>query len=275
LPSIIDQMTDIYCFVDDFLKAHTGLAHWRRSPHATPAFADSEVITIGLMQSFLGVASLKRTYDLIAKNFATAFPRLCSYQQWLARLHRLTPLIGRLFESARRLGHCRLYLMDSKPIPVCKAIRHGRVRLLRDEGAYFGKSSTGWFFGFKLHTLRDINGCIVDAILTAGNLDDRGPASELAEAVAGGVVLADLGYDGPQLAEMLAEQSELLLITRRDVPDKRELHSSVRQGVETLFSQLWHRFIDRVFSRSWRGLWNTIKLKLLSYNLRHCGIVSA
>jgi hypothetical protein len=275
LPSIIDQMTDIYCFVDDFLKAHADLAHWRRSPNALPAFADSEVITIGLMQSFLGVASLRQTYDLIARNFAAAFPRLCSYQQWIARLHRLTPLIGRLFESARLLGRCRLYLIDSKPIPVCKAIRHGRVRLLREEGAYFGKSSAGWFFGFKLHTLRDINGCIVDAILTAGNLDDRGPASELAEALDGGVVLADLGYDGPQLAEMLAKENELLLMTRRDVPDKRELHSSVRQGIETLFSQLWHRFIDRVFSRSWRGLWNTIKLKLLSYNLRHCGIVSA
>jgi len=275
LPSIIDQMTDIYCFVDDFLKAHAGLAHWRRSPNAMPAFSDSEVITIGLMQSFLGVASLKQTYDLIAKNFATAFPRLCSYQQWIARLHHLTPLIGRLLESARFLGSCRLYLIDSKPIPVCKGIRHGRVRLLRDEGAYFGKSSAGWFFGFKLHTLRDINGCIVDAMLTAGNLDDRGPASELAEAVEGGILLADLGYEGPQLAELLAEQSEMLLITRRDVPEQRELHSSVRQGIETLFSQLWHKFIDRVFSRSWRGLWNTIKLKLLSYNLRHCGIVSA
>lgn len=275
MPSIIDQMTDIYCFVDDFLKNHSGLADWRRSPNASPAFSDSEVITIGLIQSFLGVASLKQTYDLIAKNFASAFPRLCSYQQWLHRLHRLTPLIGRLFESARFLGSYHLYLIDSKPIPVCKAIRHGRVRLLRDEGAYFGKSSAGWFFGFKLHTLRDINGCIVDAILTAGNLDDRGPASQLAEAVEGGVVLADLGYEGPQLAEMLAEENELLLITRRDVPDKRELHSSVRQGIETLFSQLWHKFIDRVFSRSWRGLWNTIKLKLLSYNLLRCGIVSA
>src|SRR6185369_16298794 len=104
------------------------------------------------------------------------------------------------------------------------------------------------FFGFKLHTLRDINGGGVDAMLTAGNLDDRGPASELAEAVNGGVVLADLGYDGPQLGEMLAEQNKLLLITRRDVPEKRELHSSVRQGIETLFSQLWHKFIDRVFS---------------------------
>jgi len=227
------------------------------------------------MQSFLGVASLKQTYQLIADNFASAFPQLCSYQQWLARLHRLSPIIGRLFESARLLGDCRLYLIDSKPIPVCKAIRHGRVRLLRDEGAYFGKSRTGWFFGFKLHTLRDVQGCILDAVLTAGNIDDRGPATELAEAVAGGVVLADLGYSGPELAEMLAEENELLLMTRRDVPEQRELHSSVRQGIETLFSQLWHKFIDRVFSRSWRGLWNTIKLKLLSYNLRHCDIVSA
>src|SRR5215475_8551763 len=207
-------MTEIYCFVDDYLKAHTGLAHWRRSPNAKPAFADSEVISIGLMQSFLGVASLKQTYDLIAENFASAFPRLCSYQQWLQRLHRLSPIIGRLFESARLLGNCRLYLIDSKPIPVCKAIRHGRVRLWRDEGAYFGKSSAGWFFGFKLHTLRDMNGGIVDAILTSGNLDDRGPASERAETVDGGVVLADLGYEGLQLAEMLAEENDLLLIRR-------------------------------------------------------------
>ena len=275
MASIIDQMTQIYCFADDFLKAHTGLAQWRRSPNADPAFTDSEVITIALMQSYIGVDSLKQTYTIITENFASAFPLICSYQQWIARLHKLSPLIGRLFESARLLGNCRLYLIDSKPIPVCKAIRHGRVRLLRDAGAYFGKSSAGWFFGFKLHTLCDIKGCVVDAMLTSGNLDDRGPASELAEAVDGGVVLADLGYDGAELAENLFEQSDLLLITRREVTEKRELHSSVRQGIETLFSQLWHKFIDRVFSRSWAGLWNTIKLKLLSYNLRHCGIVSA
>src|SRR2546423_14557658 len=97
-------MTDIYCFVDDFLKAHADLAHWRRSPNALPAFADSEVITIGLMQSFLGAAPLNQTYDLIAENFAAAFPRLCSYQQWTARLHPLTPLHGRPVASARPPG---------------------------------------------------------------------------------------------------------------------------------------------------------------------------
>ena len=271
---IIDQMTQTYVFVDDFLKSHVGLAHWRSSPNCRPDFTDAEVITIALMQSCLGVASLKQTYKLITNNFHSAFPLLPSYKQWIARLHNLSPVVGRLFESARRLGTCKLYLIDSKPIPVCKAIRHGRVRLLREEGAYFGKSSAGWFFGFKLHTLRDKGGCIVDAVLTSGNLDDRDPALELAQAIEGGVVLGDLGYSGPKLAELLAQESSLLLITRRDMPEKRELHSSIRQDIETLFSQLWHKFIDRVFSRSWRGLWNTIKLKLLSYNLRHCGIVS-
>jgi len=62
-------------------------------------------------------------------------------------------------------------LAGSKPIPVCKTIRHGRVRLLREDGAYFGKTSGGGFSALKLHTLRDISGCII-AILTSGNLDD-------------------------------------------------------------------------------------------------------
>jgi len=32
--------------------------------------------------------------------------------------------------------------------------------------------------------------------------------------------------------------------------------------------------VDRVFARSWRGLWNTIQLKVLPYNLRHAGVLS-
>lgn len=44
--SIEQQMTEIYCFVDDFLKAHPRRAQWRRSPNRRPRFTDSEVITI-------------------------------------------------------------------------------------------------------------------------------------------------------------------------------------------------------------------------------------
>lgn len=42
-----------------------------------------------------------------------------------------------------------------------------------------------------------------------------------------------------------------------------------------MFSQWWHQFIDRVFSRSWKGLSNTLKLQALHYNLVYAGVVSA
>jgi hypothetical protein len=47
----------------------------------------------------------------------------------------------------------------------------------------------------------------------------------------------------------------------------------VRERIETVFSGLWARFIDRVFSRSWEGLWSTLKLKMLHYNLCLAGIL--
>ena len=67
----------------------------------------------------------------------------------------------------------------------------------------------------------------------------------------------------------------MLVLTRADAPEKKHLLAQVRQGIETSFSQLWCKFLDRVFSRSWRGLWNAVQLKVIYYNLRHAGFLSA
>jgi transposase len=277
MKSVDYHMTEIYCFVDEFFKGHSHLAQWRRSPHAQPQFSDAEVLTVALLQGVLGVATLKQTYRLVAQNWRAAFPQLPSYKQWVSRLHHLLPLVGQLLGTTcgHALTAARLYLIDSKPIPLCQPIRHGRVRLLRDEGAYFGKTSKGWFFGFKLHVLRHIDGRILNLILTPGNWDDRDPALALVQSVEGGVTLGDLGYRGPECAARLAEDAEMLLITRDRAPAQKFLLSQVRQGIETTFGQLWWKFLDRVFSRSWQGLWNTIQLKVLFYNLLHAGVVSA
>jgi hypothetical protein len=275
--SVDDSMLMIYCFVDDFLTTHPALAQWRRSPHARPRFSDAEALTIALLQSVLEVATRKQTSRLVARNWRAACPHLPSYQQWVARGHHLWPQVGRVLATTccHATTTARLYLIDSKPIPLCQPIRHGRVRLLRDEGAYFGKTSKGWFFGFKLHVLRHIDGRVLSLVLTPGNGDDREPVGLLSQSVAGGVLLGDLGYRGPECATRLAEEAGLLLITRDRVPAQRFLLSQLRQGIETTFSQLWRKFVDRVFSRSWHGLWNTLQLKVLSYNLAHAGLLSA
>ena len=274
--SIEHQMIELYCVVDDFFKTHPRLASWRHSPHAQPQFSDAEGLTIALLQGVFEVATLKQTYCLVAQNWRTAFPQLPSYKQWLSRVHQLLPQVGRLLAitCTQTRNAPRLYLIDSKPIPLCLPIRHGRVRLLRDQGAYFGKTSKGWFFGFKLHLLRHVEGRVLNVILTPGNWDDRAPALALVQAVDGGVTLGDLGYRGPECAADLAADAEMLLITRDQAPAHRFVLSQVRQQVETTFSQLWRKFVDRVFSRSWAGLWNTLQLKVLYYNLRHAGLLS-
>lgn len=277
MATIDHQMTEIYVFTDDYLKAHPPLAAWRGSNNSQPTLTDAEVITIGLLQSCFGVATLKQTYSLIKQNYPAAFPHVCSYKQWIARLHALAELIGHLSQAARNCDGfaCKLFVFDAKPIPVCHPMRHGRVRLLREDGAYFGKTSKGWFFGFKLHASININGQFVGGLLLPGNLGDREAAEALALMGDGGVALTDLGYRGNQLAEELAAATGLLLITTADAGEYRPLICSLRERVETFFSELWQMFIDRVYSRSWAGLWNTIKLKLVAYNLRHARILSA
>src|SRR6266850_1101579 len=82
-------------------------------------------------------------------------------------------------------------------------------------------------------------------------------------------------YSEANCAEQLTgEELDLLLISRQDISKHwKYLHSQVRQRVETCFSLLWNRFIQRVFSRSWLGLWNTIQLKVLHYNLCNASLI--
>lgn len=280
MASIVEQMTAVYVFVDDYLKAHPVQTQWRTSHNDAPAFTDAEVITLGVLQGCLGVATLKQIYRFVANNHRDAFPHLVSYSQWVARLHALSGVVGQLLQAAGGQVPMaeRLYFLDSKPIPVCKPIRHGRVRLLREEGAYFGKTRSGWFFGFKLHGLVHHSGAILAAVLTPANWSDRDVALALAWSISGGLALADLAYRGPELAQTLAEEADLLLLTPAAAGEnqsQRALISSVRERVETTFSALWARFIDRVHSRSWEGLWSTLKLKMLHHNLCLAGLIPA
>lgn len=165
--SIKDHLTILYVFVDTALHKQPNKAHWRRSNHWQPKLTDSEVITIALMQGYFQTPTLKRTYELVRANDPRAFPRLCSYKQWVARLHALAPLIGELFTAVpvalEEIDD--LYLMDWQPIPLCHPVRHGRVRLLREDGAYFGKTKKG--FSLWLQVARAGDECGTTAVCGA------------------------------------------------------------------------------------------------------------
>jgi transposase len=272
------QLVLLYSTVDDLLKMQSHAGEWRMSNNK-PRFTDAEVLTIALMQSYFRTDTLKRAYLLVKANDPTAFRELPSYKQWINRLHLLTRHSGTLiFQLPLKIADMaqEVYLIDSYPVRMCETIRHGRVNLLRDEGAYFGKSSTGWFFGFKLHVLTTRNGQIIGAVLTNGNVEDRAGARLLLGYLEeGSLCLGDLGYRGDNFQTEMFEDEGVLVLTRRNMPsaELKKLHSQIRNRIETTFSQLWRRFTDRVYSRSWRGLWNTLLLKMLDCKLCQTNIL--
>ena len=82
--------------------------------------------------------------------------------------------------------------IDSTPLAVCHPRRRHQHRLFAGQ-AQWGKSSTGWFFGFKLHVVVNDQGQLLNVALTLGNVDDRQPVPDLVGRLFGKLV-ADRRY---------------------------------------------------------------------------------
>jgi hypothetical protein len=67
--------------------------------------------------------------------------------------------------------------------------------------AGLGKTSTGWFFGFKLHLVINVRNELLNIALTLGNVDDRKPAPRLVRKLFG-KVLGDKGYISQPLYDL-------------------------------------------------------------------------
>ena len=280
MPNLQHRLVECYVFIDDYLQAHPDVADWRRSNNDEPDFTDAEVLTIALMQGYFRTDTLKRTYRLISQNASEAFPERPGYKQWIRRLNRLTDLVGRLVRAAALRAAAtslkRLYVVDSFPISLCQPVRHGRVRLLSEDGAYFGRSAKGWFFGFQIHALiHQPTGVVLTAMLLPGNWHDRRAVRAMALSTGGGVLLGDQGYSGEETFDWLYDEAQTLRVMPSD-EGKEGLSavSQVRQRIESSFSSLWRRFTDRVYSRSWRGLWTSLLLKILDFNMERAGIIA-
>ena len=280
MPNLQHRLVECYVFIDDYLQAHPDVADWRRSNNDEPDFTDAEVLTIALMQGYFRTDTLKRTYRLISQNVSEAFPERPGYKQWIRRLNRLTDLVGRLVRAAALRAAAtnlkRLYVVDSFPISLCQPVRHGRVRLLSEDGAYFGRSAKGWFFGFQIHALiHQPTGVVLTAMLLPGNWDDRRAVRAMALSTGGGVLLGDQGYSGEDTFDWLYDEAQTLRVMPSD-EGKEGLSavSQVRQRIESSFSELWRRFADRIYSRSWHGLWTNLLLKILDFNMERAGIIA-
>jgi hypothetical protein len=103
------------------------------------------------------------------------FPNAVSYNRFVELQPRvIVPfmLLLKLFGFGECTG---ITYVDSTPIKVCHNKRIHSNKVFRDL-AQRGKSTMGWFFGFKLHLVVNERGEILHFVFTPGNIDDRNEA---------------------------------------------------------------------------------------------------
>lgn len=243
------SILDLYCSVDDFWQAfaprweHELLTTGQRRRLRTTALHPSEIMTLAIAFHQSHYRTFKAYYtEHVEQHWRAEFPHLVSYARFVALLPTiLVPLTAYLHTQ---LGACTgLSFIDSTKLVVCQNARISQHRVFANR-ARRGKTSTGWFFGFKLHLVVNDRGELLAFCLTPGNVDDRRPVPKLVQRLFG-KLFADKGYISQPLAQQLFVGQGLQLITklRKDMHERLIAWSDKvflrrRAIIETITDQL-------------------------------------
>ncbi len=85
-----------------------------------------------------------------------------------------------------------LAFVDATSLVVCHNRRIHNHKVFKAV-ARRGKTSMGWFYGFKLHLVVNDRGELLAFRITPGNVDDREPVPELTQGLTGKLI-GDRGY---------------------------------------------------------------------------------
>ncbi|MBL1411590.1 IS982 family transposase [Sphingobacterium faecale] len=203
----LNKVNDIFCLVDEFCKdfdrSTSGFLLGRVSKRP-PVMSNSEVISICLLFHLSGFRCFKHFYMFyLQKHMKSEFPRTVSYNRFV-ELSQSVLMPMTIFLKTCCLGRCSgISFVDSTPIRVCNNKRIKRNKVFKGI-AEVGKSTMGWFYGFKLHIVINDKGEILNFAITQANVDDREPLKNegFLKAVFG-KLFADKGYISQKLTDIL------------------------------------------------------------------------
>lgn len=202
-----NKITDIFCVIDEFcqnFKQNTENFILGKKSKRPPRMSDSEVICILILFHLGGFRCLKHFYLFyVQQHMQSEFPATVSYSRFV-ELSQKVVLPMTIFLKTCCLGKCSgISFVDSTPIRVCNNKRIKRNKVFKGI-AEVGKSTMGWFYGFKLHIVINDRGEILNFAITQANVDDREPLKNesFLKAILG-KLFADKGYISKKLTDIL------------------------------------------------------------------------
>lgn len=212
-PMLHDKITEIFIQVDDFCNEFKNefakynskkISSDKKTRNRQTGLCDSEVITLLISFHNGQFRNFKHFYiNYCRVHLREDFPGLVSYNRFIELSHRHA-IAFMLFIQYARKGECTgISFIDSTVLRVCHNKRIKRNKVF--EGiAEVGKSTMGWFFGFKLHLIINDKGEILSFYLSQGNTDDRDvkTITSMTKKIFG-KLFGDKGYISKALSDLL------------------------------------------------------------------------
>jgi len=225
-----NKITEIFVTADDFCnefkscfsKKHNEIGEGVERRNRRTSLCESEIIS--LLISFHGgqFRNFKHFYlNYACVHLREEFPGLVSYNRFIELSHRCA-MAFMLFLHHRCRGECTgISFIDSTVLRVCHNKRIKRNLVFKGV-AEVGKSTMGWFYGFKLHLIINDKGEILSFYLTKGNVDDR-DAKAITKMTKElfGKLFGDKGYISKALSDLLFGNGiQLITQVRRNMKSK-------------------------------------------------------
>lgn len=248
-------LVELYCSVDDFWQSFKQewdkhlIDRGKPARGPDPQLTIPEMMTIVILFHQSNYRTFKHFYFHVCNNLKNEFPKLISYSRFVYLMKSIfIPLFGYLLHLRGMVTG--IAFIDSTSIAVCHNKRIPRNKVFKGL-AKRGKTTSGWFFGFKLHLIINDKGEILAFQLTPGNVSDISVVESLSRGIVG-KLFGDKGYISAHLSKSLLKRGlelftsiranmkqKLMSLTDKILLRKRSLIETVNDQLKNI-SQIEH-----------------------------------
>ena len=268
------KLTEIFISCDDFCQQfqHYSMSQSYGLARKERQMCDSEMMSILIFYHHSGMRCFKYYYEqIILKLLRSYWKKPYTYEAFVAQIPRVNLLLFAFLSACRLATTTQANYIDSTKLVVAHNRRKQKNKTFKGL-ARTGKSSTGWFFGFKLHAVINQQGQLVVFRITTANIADNNQnlLTQLTDRLKG-FLYGDKGYLSA-LADKFKERG-LELITKyrktmglQALSDKKNYYLQHRGLIETVFDCLKNLCnIDHTRHRSPLNFFVNIWSALIAY----------
>lgn len=246
---------------------------------AVPKFSDLEVVALSMTAEALSIDSENFLFAKL-EEYKRDFPNLISRCQYNGRRKHLAELTNIIRHNiAMEIdGGEDMFILDSKPLPICRNVRASRSKMGRknnDIAPNFGYCATQkqYYYGYKLHLTSGLSGVIHSFTFSPASVHDIHYLQDVKYEIPDSTIIADRAYLSAQMQLDLFESANIRLEIpyRHNQKDFKPIYkpfAKARKRIETTLSQLNDQFmLIRNYAKNFAGFSTRILAKITTFTL--------